>query len=112
MATWSRPRSRAIPFLPLLIFLAPLFYSGTAPPTPTPLDSREQQLQLIWASPPERGQCLPPPTASEGRLCHPPPTTLKRPDHLVLGPTAGQGRPDRLQCQENQELLYEHWANP
>ncbi|KAF0904471.1 hypothetical protein E2562_034750 [Oryza meyeriana var. granulata] len=29
----------------------------------------------------------------------PPPNALKRPDRLVLGPAAGQGRPDRLQCQ-------------
>lgn len=29
----------------------------------------------------------------------PPPALLKRPDRLVLGPAAGQGRPDRLQCQ-------------
>ncbi|KAL5225636.1 hypothetical protein ABZP36_012275 [Zizania latifolia] len=27
------------------------------------------------------------------------PTAVKRPDRLVLGPAAGQGRPDRLQCQ-------------
>ncbi|KAG8075457.1 hypothetical protein GUJ93_ZPchr0006g41171 [Zizania palustris] len=43
--------------------------------------------------------CLPPPSAPEGRQCLPPPAAVKRPDRLVLGPAAGQGRPDRLQCQ-------------
>uniref|UniRef100_A0A0D9WRD6 Nucleotide-diphospho-sugar transferase domain-containing protein n=1 Tax=Leersia perrieri TaxID=77586 RepID=A0A0D9WRD6_9ORYZ len=89
MAIRWRPRSRAIPFLPLilLLLLAPLFYSVS-------------RLQLSWAPPPERGgQCLPPPSAPEGRQCLPAPTAPKRPDRLVLGPAAGQGRPDRLQCQ-------------
>ncbi|CAN6216510.1 unnamed protein product [Urochloa humidicola] len=67
-----RPRIRAIPFRPLLFFLlVPLIYSV----------SRLHP----WA--PEKGVCLPPPAAP------------KRPDRLVLGPAAGQGRPDRLQCQ-------------
>jgi hypothetical protein len=39
------------------------------------------------------------PWAPEKGVCLPPPTALKRPDRLVLGPAAGQGRPDRLQCQ-------------
>jgi hypothetical protein len=37
--------------------------------------------------------------ASEQGLNLPCPVALKRPDSLVLGPAAGQGRPDRLQCQ-------------
>ncbi|KAM3212327.1 hypothetical protein ACQJBY_065420 [Aegilops geniculata] len=70
----SRPRSRAVPLIPLLllILLVPLFYSVS-------------RLRLSWA--PER------------ELGMPPPALLKRPDRLVLGPAAGQGRPDRLQCQ-------------
>ncbi|CAN6194749.1 unnamed protein product [Urochloa humidicola] len=67
-----RPRIRAIPFRPLLFFLlVPLIYSV----------SRLHP----WA--PEKGVCLPPPAAP------------KRPDRLVLGSAAGQGRGDRLQCQ-------------
>uniref|UniRef100_A0A0E0LCU7 Nucleotide-diphospho-sugar transferase domain-containing protein n=1 Tax=Oryza punctata TaxID=4537 RepID=A0A0E0LCU7_ORYPU len=88
MARWRiwRPRSRAVPFLSLLL-LAPLIFTVS-------------RLQLSWA--PERGLCLPPPAAPEGRRqCLPPPTAPKRPrpDRLVLGPAAGQGRPDRLQCE-------------
>ncbi|KAG8075459.1 hypothetical protein GUJ93_ZPchr0006g41171 [Zizania palustris] len=79
-----RLRSRAVPFLPLLLLLAPLIYSVS-------------RLHFSWA--PERGMCLPPPSAPEGRQCLPPPAAVKRPDRLVLGPAAGQGRPDRLQCQ-------------
>ncbi|RCV41946.1 hypothetical protein SETIT_9G175600v2 [Setaria italica] len=71
MAT-PRPRIRAVPFRPLLLLLlVPLIYSV----------SRLHP----WA--PEKGVCLPPPAAP------------KRPDRLVIGPAAGQGRPDRLQCQ-------------
>ncbi|WVZ79667.1 hypothetical protein U9M48_027221 [Paspalum notatum var. saurae] len=71
MAT-PRPRIRAVPLRTLLlILLVPLIYSVSR------LHS--------WA--PEKGMCLPPPAAP------------KRPDRLVLGPAAGQGRPDRLQCQ-------------
>ncbi|XP_040381041.1 uncharacterized protein LOC102720612 [Oryza brachyantha] len=87
MATRWRPRTRAVPFLPLLLLLlllAPLIYTVS-------------RMQLSWA--PERGLCLPPPAATEGRLCLPPPTGPRRPDRLVLGAAAGQGRPDRLQCQ-------------
>uniref|UniRef100_A0ACD5WSB2 Uncharacterized protein n=1 Tax=Avena sativa TaxID=4498 RepID=A0ACD5WSB2_AVESA len=67
----SRPRSRAIPLLPLLllILLAPLIYSVS-------------RMRLSWA--PEQ-------------LPHP--DSRKLPDALVLGPAAGQGRTDRLQCQ-------------
>lgn len=65
-----RPQIRALRRGTLLLFLVPLIYSV----------SRLQP----WA--PEKGVCLPPPTAP------------KRPDHLVLGPAAGQDRPDRLQC--------------
>lgn len=88
MARWRiwRPRSRAVPFLSLLL-LAPLVFTVS-------------RLQLSWS--PEKGLCLPPPAAPEGRRqCLPPPTAprLPRPDRLVLGPAAGQGRPDRLQCQ-------------
>ncbi|XP_051182647.1 uncharacterized protein [Lolium perenne] len=73
MAT-SRPRSRADPLLPLLllILLAPLIYSVS-------------RTRLSWA--PEQGLNLPHPAAT------------KRPDVLVFGPAAGQGRPDRIQCQ-------------
>lgn len=88
MARWRiwRPRSRAVPFLSLLL-LAPLVFTVS-------------RLHLSWS--PEKGLCLPPPAAPEGRRqCLPPPTAprLPRPDRLVLGPAAGQGRPDRLQCQ-------------
>uniref|UniRef100_A0A0A9GW67 Uncharacterized protein n=1 Tax=Arundo donax TaxID=35708 RepID=A0A0A9GW67_ARUDO len=73
MAT-PRPRLRAVPLrlllLLLLLLLVPLIYSVS-------------RLHM-WA--PEKGVCLPPPAAP------------KRPDRLVLGPAAGQGRPDRLQC--------------
>uniref|UniRef100_A0ACD5UGA6 Uncharacterized protein n=1 Tax=Avena sativa TaxID=4498 RepID=A0ACD5UGA6_AVESA len=67
----SRPRGRAVPLIPLLILilLAPLIYSVS-------------RTRLSWA--PEQ-------------LPHP--ASPKRPDALVLGPAAGQGRPDRLQCQ-------------
>ncbi|XP_047074120.1 uncharacterized protein LOC124683699 [Lolium rigidum] len=66
----SRARGRAVPLLPLLLLalLAPLIYSVS-------------RTRLSWA--PEQ---LPHPAAP------------KRPDVLVLGPAAGQGRPDRLQC--------------
>ncbi|KAK3133969.1 hypothetical protein QOZ80_6AG0543400 [Eleusine coracana subsp. coracana] len=70
MAT-PRPRIRAVPFRPLLlILLVPLIYS----------------LSRLYPLAPEKGVCLPPPAGP------------KRPNHLVLGPAAGQGRPDRLQC--------------
>ncbi|KAG2612434.1 uncharacterized protein LOC120703730 isoform X2 [Panicum virgatum] len=70
MAT-PRPRIRAVPLRPLLLFLlVPLIYS----------------VSRLHPWSPEKGVCLPPPTAP------------KRPDHLVLGPAAGQGRHDRLQC--------------
>ncbi|CAD6343228.1 unnamed protein product [Miscanthus lutarioriparius] len=68
-----RPRIRAVPRGPVLLFLlVPLIYSVS---------------RLHPWAPAEKGVCLPPPTA------------LKRPDRLVLGPAAGQGHPDRLQCQ-------------
>ncbi|KAM0900295.1 hypothetical protein ACQ4PT_020727 [Festuca glaucescens] len=70
-----RPRGRAVPLLPLLllfILLAPLIYSVS-------------RTRLSWA--PEQGPKLPHPAGT------------KRPYGLVLGPAAGQGRPDRLQCQ-------------
>ncbi|PUZ60214.1 hypothetical protein GQ55_4G106100 [Panicum hallii var. hallii] len=70
MAT-LRPRIRAVPLRPVLLFLlVPLIYS----------------VSRLHPWSPEKGVCLPPPTAP------------KRPDHLVLGPAAGQGRHDRLQC--------------
>ncbi|KAL6602890.1 hypothetical protein ACP70R_043251 [Stipagrostis hirtigluma subsp. patula] len=73
MATPSpRPRIRAVPLRPLLLLLlVPLIYS----------------VSRVHLRATEKGVCLPPPAA------------LKRPDRLVLGPAAGQGRPDRLQCQ-------------
>ncbi|KXG20227.1 hypothetical protein SORBI_3010G173000 [Sorghum bicolor] len=67
-----RPRIRAVRRGLLLLFLlVPLIYS----------------VSRLHPWVPEKGVCLPPPTAP------------KRPDRLVLGPAAGQGRPDRLQCQ-------------
>ncbi|KAL6839382.1 hypothetical protein ACP4OV_030652 [Aristida adscensionis] len=72
MAT-SRPRIRAILLLRplLLLLLLPLIYS----------------VCRLHLRAPVKGVCLPPPAAP------------KRPDRLVLGPAAGQGRPDRLHCQ-------------
>ncbi|AQK56940.1 hypothetical protein Zm00014a_039231 [Zea mays] len=72
-----RPQIRALRRGTLLLFLVPLIYSV----------SRLQP----WA--PEKGVCLPPPTAP------------KRPDHLVLGPAAGQDRPDRLQCRGTEDCF-------
>uniref|UniRef100_A0A0D9XXB2 Uncharacterized protein n=1 Tax=Leersia perrieri TaxID=77586 RepID=A0A0D9XXB2_9ORYZ len=80
-------QSHPLPPAPLLlILLVPLFYSVS-------------KLQLIWAPPPERGQFLSSPFVSKGRRCLPPPTAPRRPDRLMLGPAAGQHRPDCLQCQ-------------
>jgi hypothetical protein len=95
MAT-PRPRIRAVPFRPLLLFLlVPLIYSGTSPlvsspPIPVampPLTIQSAPVSRLHPWAPEKGVCLPPPAAP------------KRPDRLVIGPAAGQGRPDRLQCQ-------------
>jgi hypothetical protein len=91
-----RPRIRAIPLRPLLlILLVPLIYSGKNLsllfPASTlqwmaPLTLQYVPVSRLHPSAPEKGVCLPPPAGP------------KRPNHLVLGPSAGQGRPDRLQC--------------
>ena len=80
----------------LLFLLVPLIYSGTdlsflSSNSPhnedAPLTIQSAPVSRLHPWAPEKGVCLPPPTAP------------KRPDRLVLGPAAGQGRPDRLQCQ-------------
>lgn len=95
------PANQKHPPLVLSRFLRARLAAADA--SPDPIRGRflpVSRLQLSWSL--EKGLCLPPPAAPEGRRqCLPPPTAprLPRPDRLVLGPAAGQGRPDRLQCQ-------------
>jgi hypothetical protein len=93
----SNPHRFARPGAPLPPRPAHLLRYG---PLPSPLQfPLRMRTPAPWWSDPTPVSRLHPWAPAEKGVCLSPPTALKRPDRLVLGPAAGQGRPDRLQCQ-------------